>query len=191
MNAQTTNSYGRFKVSATVPARRCRCKSRRSKKISRTAGVPVEGKGQRTPTGSPLPAGCGGRLRRRNHADRAGATIGRMPATLPPLPATGLAMQCFVYASTRKADTYVWLAARDELSVLPESLLLLLGELRLVLEVQLDEARKLPVEDAEVVLEHLRTQRWHLQLPASETLATISPAPQDEPLRDDRDDRDG
>lgn len=100
-------------------------------------------------------------------------------------------MQCFIYASTRKADTYVWLAARDELSVLPESLLLLLGELRFVLEVQLDEERKLPVEDAEVVLEHLREQRWHLQLPASETLATISPAPADEPLRDDRDDREG
>jgi uncharacterized protein YcgL (UPF0745 family) len=100
-----------------------------------------------------------------------------------------MAMQCFVYASTRKPDTYVWLAARDELSVLPESLVLLLGELRFVLEVQLDEGRRLPVEDTELVLEHLRSQRWHLQLPPSETLATTSPAPPDEPLRDDRDDR--
>jgi uncharacterized protein YcgL (UPF0745 family) len=49
----------------------------------------------------------------------------------------------------------------------------------------------LPVEDTELVLEHLRNQRWHLQLPPSETLATTSPAPPDEPLRDDRDDRDG
>ncbi|MEO7073356.1 MAG: YcgL domain-containing protein [Rhodanobacter sp.] len=98
-------------------------------------------------------------------------------------------MQCFVYASTRKPDTYVWLAVRDETSVLPESLMLLLGELHFVLEVQLDDQRRLPVEDAEVVMEHLRTQRWHLQLPPSETLATATQAPMNEPLRDGRDER--
>lgn len=95
-------------------------------------------------------------------------------------------MQCFVYASTHKPDSYVWLATRDEFSVLPESLMLMLGELRFVLEVQLDDQRRLPVEDVEVVLEHLHTQRWHLQLPPKETLATASQLPYNEPLRDDR-----
>ncbi len=95
-------------------------------------------------------------------------------------------MQCFVYASTRKPDSYVWLAARDEFGVLPESLMLMLGELHFVLEVQLDDQRRLPVEDVETVLEHLRTQGWHLQLPPQETLATASQLPYNEPLRDDR-----
>jgi uncharacterized protein YcgL (UPF0745 family) len=36
-------------------------------------------------------------------------------------------MPCFVYASLRKPDSYVWLAERDAFDVLPESLLLLLG----------------------------------------------------------------
>ncbi len=98
-------------------------------------------------------------------------------------------MQCFVYSSSRKPDTYVWLATRDELSVLPESLMLMLGELSFVLEVQLDDQRRLPVEDAELVLEHLRSQHWHLQLPPSETLATANQLPYNEPLRDVRDDR--
>ena len=48
-------------------------------------------------------------------------------------------MPCFVYASLRKVDSYVWLAQRDDFDVLPESLLLLLGELRFVMEVHLDE----------------------------------------------------
>jgi uncharacterized protein YcgL (UPF0745 family) len=94
-------------------------------------------------------------------------------------------MHCFVYSSHRKPDTYVWLAARDDFSVLPESLSLLLGELRFVLEVQLDEHRRLPHEDSRVVLEHLGTQGWHLQLPPQETLAVANQVHRTTP--DDRD----
>jgi len=97
-------------------------------------------------------------------------------------------MQCFVYASLRKTDSYLWLARRDAFDVLPESMMLLLGELRLVLEVQLDEQRKLPIEDTEQVLEHLRTQGWHLQLPPQETLATAKHLACKHSTRDDRDD---
>ena len=83
-------------------------------------------------------------------------------------------MHCFVYASRRKADTYLWLAQQDGFDVLPASLALLLGELRFVLEVELHPERRLPQEDVEVVLQHLRTQGWHLQLPPQETLAVPS-----------------
>lgn len=83
-------------------------------------------------------------------------------------------MHCCVYASQRKPDSYLWLAKRDDFDVLPASLLLLLGDLRFVLEVQLDNQRRLPHEDTEVVLEHLRTQGWHLQLPPQETLAVAN-----------------
>ncbi len=48
-------------------------------------------------------------------------------------------MQCFVYASRRKPDTYLWLAERDDFAVLPEPLRGMLGELRFALELQLDE----------------------------------------------------
>lgn len=96
-------------------------------------------------------------------------------------------MHCFVYASLRKPDSYVWLAARDNFGVLPESLVLLLGELRFVLEVQLDEQRKLPNEDTAVVLEHLRTQGWHMQLPPQETLATSNHLPYQRNTPADRD----
>lgn len=96
-------------------------------------------------------------------------------------------MQCFVYASLRKQDSYLWLARRDALDVLPESLALMLGELRFVMEVQLDEQRKLPVEDTAQVLEHLRTQGWYLQLPPQETLAAANHLAYNHSPRNDRD----
>ncbi len=83
-------------------------------------------------------------------------------------------MQCFVYASLRKADSYLWLSRRDAFDVLPEPLALMLGDLRFVMEVQLDEQRKLPVEDTRQVLAHLREQGWHLQLPPQETLTAAN-----------------
>ncbi len=93
-------------------------------------------------------------------------------------------MHCFVYASQRKPDTYLWLIRQDDFGVLPEPLALMLGELRFALEVELSEQRKLPHEDVLSVMEHLRTQGWHLQLPPKETLAVANhpaykSAPQD------------
>lgn len=80
-------------------------------------------------------------------------------------------MHCFVYANQRKADTYLWLDSKDNFDVLPASLALLLGDLRFVLEVELHPGRRLPIEDVEVVMQHLRTQGWHVQLPPQDTLA--------------------
>lgn len=97
-------------------------------------------------------------------------------------------MHCHVYASQRKAGTYVWLAARDDFAALPPSLALLLGELRFVLELDLHERRQLPHEDSRAVLEHLRAQGWHLQLPPNETLATVRAATPHWRPADDRDD---
>ena len=80
-------------------------------------------------------------------------------------------MQCFVYASRRKPDTYLWLAERDGFGVLPEPLRGMLGVLRFALELQLDEQHRLPREDARQVLTHLRERGWHLQLPPEHALA--------------------
>jgi uncharacterized protein YcgL (UPF0745 family) len=83
-------------------------------------------------------------------------------------------MHCFVYASQRKADTYLWLHQRDNFQAVPAPLALMLGDLRFVLEVQLHAQRRLPYEDTQVVMEHLQTQGWHLQLPPQETLAAAN-----------------
>lgn len=81
-------------------------------------------------------------------------------------------MHCYVYASQRKPDSYLWLRERDDFTCIPAPLALMLGDLRLALEVELTGQRKLPHEDAQVVLEHLEDKGWHLQLPPQETLAS-------------------
>lgn len=91
---------------------------------------------------------------------------------------------CYVYASRRKPDTYLWLARRDGFEVLPAPLREMLGELRFALEVRLDAARRLPREDAAQVLAHLHGQGWHLQLPPEGALAGANHPAYGAPLRD-------
>jgi uncharacterized protein len=74
-------------------------------------------------------------------------------------------MQAYVYKSQRKADTFVYLAARDDFERIPESLRTPLGELIFVLEVALTPERKLARENTETVRQNLASRGFHLQFP--------------------------
>ena len=74
-------------------------------------------------------------------------------------------MHAYVYKSLKKADTYVYLAARDDFERLPEPVRKQLGELRFVLDVALVEGRKLAVASPAVVRNNLAAQGFHLQFP--------------------------
>lgn len=76
-------------------------------------------------------------------------------------------MLAFVYKSLKKADTYVYLAARDDFARLPAPVRAQLGELRFVLEVALTPERTLARENPEVVRRNLAANGFHLQLPPS------------------------
>lgn len=74
-------------------------------------------------------------------------------------------MQAFVYKSLKKADTYVYLAAREDFARLPEPLRTQLAPLQFVLEVALAADRRLAREDPAVVRENLALRGFHLQFP--------------------------
>jgi uncharacterized protein YcgL (UPF0745 family) len=74
-------------------------------------------------------------------------------------------MHAYVYKSQRKADTFVYLAARDDFERLPGPLREQLGALSFVLDVALTPGRKLARENADVVRENLVTRGFHLQFP--------------------------
>lgn len=74
-------------------------------------------------------------------------------------------MQCFVYKSVRKAETYVFLREAEAFGVLPPELVERLGELAFVIEIELSPQRKLAREDVGVVMANLTGQGYHLQLP--------------------------
>jgi hypothetical protein len=76
-------------------------------------------------------------------------------------------MLAHVYKSPKRADTYVYLAARDDFGRLPGPLRTRLGPLQFVLEVDLVPGRRLATEDADVVRENLAIRGFHLQFPPS------------------------
>ena len=74
-------------------------------------------------------------------------------------------MHAYVYKSLKKADTYLYLAKRDDFAGLPEPLRTQLGRLQFVLEVQLTAERRLARENPEVVRANLASRGFHLQFP--------------------------
>jgi uncharacterized protein YcgL (UPF0745 family) len=76
-------------------------------------------------------------------------------------------MRAYVYKSLQRADTYVFLAARDDFARLPEPLRGRLGALAFVLETDLSPERKLAREDAATVMGNLAARGFHLQFPPS------------------------
>ncbi|TDR41281.1 hypothetical protein DFR29_111195 [Tahibacter aquaticus] len=74
-------------------------------------------------------------------------------------------MDCFVYKSHKRADTFVYLRERDAFELLPRTLADSLGPLTFVIELALSPERKLAREDVDTVMANLRGPGFHLQLP--------------------------
>ena len=76
-------------------------------------------------------------------------------------------MLAFVYKSLKKADTYLYLATRDDFERVPPAVRAPLGTLQFVLEVELTPERRLAQADPAVVRANLVARGFHLQLPAT------------------------
>ncbi len=77
-------------------------------------------------------------------------------------------MNVKVLGGSRKADTYLFLAADKDVEELPEALLTLLGELRYVLEMDLTEERQLVRCSGAEVLASIAEVGYYLQMPPAE-----------------------
>ena len=77
-------------------------------------------------------------------------------------------MQAYVYKSLNKAGTYVYLAAREDFTRLPEPLRTRLSPLQFVLETALTPERRLALEDPAVVRENLALRGFHIQFPPAQ-----------------------
>lgn len=77
-------------------------------------------------------------------------------------------MFCAIYKSTRKQDTYLYLAAKDDFSRVPEPLLKMLGAPIHVMNLELTPERRLAREDVNEVMRCLSERGWFLQMPPGE-----------------------
>ncbi len=74
-------------------------------------------------------------------------------------------LTCWIYRSPRKDEMYLYLRTEDDFDVVPEALLSRFGAPVRVMELSLSPQRPLAREDVNRVMENLRTQGFHLQMP--------------------------
>lgn len=84
-------------------------------------------------------------------------------------------MLCIVYKSTRRPDTFVYVADPDYLARLPAALIQGLGALVEVLRFELTPERKLAREDARRVCANLDLIGYHVQFPPPDAIHPADP----------------
>ncbi len=83
-------------------------------------------------------------------------------------------MQCYIYKSPLKTETYLYLLDKDDLSIIPEVLLKLFGEPEYCFDFVLTEGKKLFQEDSKMVIQNLLQQGYHLQMSDANVEAMLS-----------------
>lgn len=73
-------------------------------------------------------------------------------------------MTCFIYRSSLKADTYLYIVEKDDFSQIPDELMKVFGEPEFSFELELTPDRGLAKEDPVEVYNNLKQQGFHLQL---------------------------
>jgi len=74
-------------------------------------------------------------------------------------------MECWIYKSRRRAETYLFLGEPDDTSRVPPELLAAMGALELVMQLELDPERRLARADPRKVMHELEHRGYYLQLP--------------------------
>ncbi len=74
-------------------------------------------------------------------------------------------LECTVYKSLKKDETYVFIPTTTLLSDLPEELLKVLGQTELVMTLNLTPEKKMARGTAAEVLKSIEQQGFHLQMP--------------------------
>lgn len=85
-------------------------------------------------------------------------------------------MKCVVYKGQKKHDTYLFVEQEDDFSRIPESLLTMLGDLELVMSMELTEERRLASADVSDVRQQLLEEGFYLQLPPKTYLPNMIPS---------------
>lgn len=78
-------------------------------------------------------------------------------------------MNCVIYKSAKKADSYLYVEREGDFSRVPQALLNMLGALQWVMNLDLRPGRKLAQADARKVADSLVQNGFYLQLPPGKT----------------------
>lgn len=79
----------------------------------------------------------------------------------------GVNVHCWVYRSAKKEQTYLYVPRENAFEGVPPALLKALGELELVMQLELHAGRKLARAEADHVMAQLENPGFFLQMPPS------------------------
>ena len=74
-------------------------------------------------------------------------------------------MHCAIYKGSKKINHYLYIEKEDDFSRVPDVLLNMLGNLKLVMTLELNPEQKLAQADARQVINSLREQGYYFQMP--------------------------
>lgn len=74
-------------------------------------------------------------------------------------------MQCVVYKGSKKVDHYLYVEKEDDFSRVPQTLLDMMGQLELVIGLELSPERQLAQADVNEVMKQLNEQGFYFQMP--------------------------
>lgn len=74
-------------------------------------------------------------------------------------------LECAVYKSQKKDETYIFIPVSTPLSELPEELLKLLGEAEMLMTLTLTPDKKMARGTAREIMESIKEQGFYLQMP--------------------------
>lgn len=74
-------------------------------------------------------------------------------------------MQCAIYKGNKKTDHYLYVENEDDFSRVPQALRDILGQLELVISLELSPERHLAQADVNEVMRQLNEQGYYFQMP--------------------------
>ena len=74
-------------------------------------------------------------------------------------------MNCYIYRSSRKVGSYLYITEKNNFSDIPEELLKLLGRVEFAFQLKLNKNKTLANADVKIVLQQLKQQGFFLQMP--------------------------
>lgn len=74
-------------------------------------------------------------------------------------------MQCAIYKGTKKIDHYLYVEKENDFSRVPQALMDILGQLELVIGLELSSERHLAQADVNEVMRQLSEQGYYFQMP--------------------------
>ena len=78
-------------------------------------------------------------------------------------------MNCYIYRSRKKVGSYLYMAAKNDFSALPEALLHLFGQPEFAFEFDLKGGKSLAHANSKNVLKNLQEEGFYLQIPPPKT----------------------